>query len=417
MKQGNWVARVVMVLLAVGLLCYMGFYIWDSFNAPFTTTYAYAYTQDDGVQADGVLVREELVLPAQSGILEVTRGEGEKVGVGQTVAYVYRDEQTMEVESEIQALRQEIQLLDDALTGQEDGTAGRLDDGVLQALAQLRSSVAAGDLGELEEQVLAVKSGVLQREYTYGEGLSLTDLTLQRQQLAKQVQQLNSQISGATSRVRASQAGVFSSRLDGYEGVLTPQALLTQDLSALLSAVPEAVDTASPGKLIVSNTWYFAARLEGLTQEQADRLGEGKSYTLRFSGDFDQDISMKLERLERGTDGSWLAVFSTDRYLSQTTLLRRQTAQLIFSSVSGLRVPKQAVRMETTEGEDGAVEQRLGVYALVSGRAEFKQVEILREGTDYYVVQAAQSGSRGLRAGDEILLRATDLYDGKLLEY
>ena len=117
-----------------------------------------------------------------------------------------------------------------------------------------------------------------------------------------------------------------------------------------------------------------------------------------------------------------LVVFSSDRYLSRTTLLRRQTAELIFDSWSGLRVPKEAVHMVKTAREDpetGATTQtsRLGVYVLVGGRAEFKAVEVVTEGADYYIVRGLATGSRALRAGDEIILNALGLYDGQLLEY
>ena len=61
--------------------------------------------------------------------------------------------------------------------------------------------------------------------------------------------------------------------------------------------------------------------------------------------------------------------------------------------------------------------QELGLYAVVNGQAEFKRVEILDEGADYYVVAPTTQDSRALRAGDEIIVRATDLYDGKLLNY
>ena len=103
-------------------------------------------------------------------------------------------------------------------------------------------------------------------------------------------------------------------------------------------------------------------------------------------------------------------------------LLRECSAQLIFRSDSGLRVPKQAVHMVKTTAVDEQTGQesqqsRLGVYALVAGRAEFKDVEVVAEGSDYYVVRPASSGSRALRAGDEVIVRAVDLYDRKLLEF
>ena len=108
---------------------------------------------------------------------------------------------------------------------------------------------------------------------------------------------------------------------------------------------------------------------------------------------------------------------------AEHTYLRcRQTAELVVDSWSGLRVPKEAVRMVTVTYEDKTTgqtveENRLGVYALVGGRVEFKRIEVVTEGGGYYVVRAAGSGSSALRAGDEIIIQGTGLYDGQLLEY
>ena len=100
---------------------------------------------------------------------------------------------------------------------------------------------------------------------------------------------------------------------------------------------------------------------------------------------------------------------SSDRYLNQTTLLRQQTAEIIFKSRTGLRVPKAALRMWTYETEEGPNEQ-MGVYVITGGRAEFKQVEILMAGSDFYVVHTVASGKTALRAGDQVIVNAVGLY-------
>ena len=115
-------------------------------------------------------------------------------------------------------------------------------------------------------------------------------------------------------------------------------------------------------------------------------------------------------------------VFSCDEYLSATTLLRRQTAELVFDSWTGLRLPKEALRLEKYTYTDPDTSQereatRLGVYVLVSGRTEFKEVEVVTEGSDYYVVQPTDADSSALRAGDEVIVKGVGLYDGQLLEY
>ena len=78
MKQGNSLVTLVIVLLAVMLAAYLGVYAWDSFTDPFTTTLTYSYTANDSLEADGWVVREEQLLPAQSGILDLPGQKGRK---------------------------------------------------------------------------------------------------------------------------------------------------------------------------------------------------------------------------------------------------------------------------------------------------------------------------------------------------
>ena len=82
-------------------------------------------------------------------------------------------------------------------------------------------------------------------------------------------------------------------------------------------------------------------------------------------------------------------------------------------------VPEMESSQESTDPETGETVQTnlVGVYTLVGGRAEFKPVEILTEESDFYVVSPATEGRAVLRAGDEVIVRATELYDGQLLEY
>lgn len=202
MKQGQSVITLVMVLIAGALAIYFGYYVFDTLNDPFTTTLAYSYTVNDSVEADGLLVREEKALSGQAGILDVTRTEGEKVGVGQTVALIYRDSQAQADQAELDRLSMEIELLQYAAAQSGDvESAARLDEDILQSVVSLRASTALGDYADLEDQVREVKSGVLKRGYTYGDGLTSADLTAQLQSLKSQRSALYKQSSGATTRI------------------------------------------------------------------------------------------------------------------------------------------------------------------------------------------------------------------------
>lgn len=421
MKQGKPVITVAIAAIAVALVIYFGFYVAKVFSEPYTTALAYTYTSNDSAEAVGILVRQETVLPAQTGIVDVTRSEGEKVGVGQSVAQVYRDSQAQNNQADLEALADQIQLLEYSSDGGGVDSAAKLDENILQAVTALHAASGVGDYNQLEDQARTLKSTVLKRGYVYGNGLGAEELSQKLNDLKSQYAALKQQTSSSTSSVRAPQSGVFSTLVDGYETAVTPQTvfqLTPSSLSALLAGQGKETG-GGMGKLITSTRWYFAA---ALPVSVAERLKEGSTATLRFSGDFDQDIDMRVDQVGQAEGDKSVAVFSTDRYLSQTTLLRQQTAELIFNSWSGLRIPKQALRMEKstyTDKETGQEVQnnRLGVYALLGGRAEFKTVEVVTEGDDYYVVRSTTDESDALRAGDEVIVRATELYDGQLLEY
>ena len=421
MKQGKPLITLVILILAATVAIYFAAYIYNALDDPYRTTQVYAYTSYDSVTVEGLVVREARVLPAQPGILEIIRAEGEKVGTGQEIALVYRDSQAQANQVQIEELEMEIELLEYAIDqGGDLDSAARLDEDILQAVVGLRASYALGDCTQLRDQVMNVKSSVLKRGYTYGEGLTPADLTARLRQLKEELTVLTRQSARATTRVTAPEPGVFSSLVDGYESLLTPDTVLQLTPSALQELIdnPAGEESGALGKLLTSNTWYFAANLP---KQSAERLTVGKSATLRFSGELNREVEMTVEQIGPTEQNKTLVVFSSSRYLILTTLLRCQTVELIFDRWSGLRIPKQALHLEeVTRTDDKTGEpvsvQILAVYALVNGHAELREVEIVHEGEDYYVVRSVGTGPKVLRAEDTIITEATGLQDGLRLE-
>lgn len=422
MKQGKPLITFTILIFAAVIALYLGYYIYSALNEPYQTAQVYSYTANDSVTAEGLVVREALVLPAQSGILELTRAEGEKVGRGQQIALVYRDSQAQASQAHIEELELAIELLEEAIS--QSGSlesAARLDEDIIQSMVALRASYALGDCTRLREQVLGVKSSVLKRGYTYGDGLTSADLSARLRQLREELDILTRQSARATTRISAPTPGVFSSLVDGYESLLTPETvyeLTPTSLQELINS-PAGENSESMGKLITSDTWYFAANLP---QTAARRLEEGDAASLRFSGDLNRTVEMTVDRIGATEGGKTLVVFSSNRYLTLTTLLRHQTAELVFESWSGLRIPKRALRLveftQDADHPDGSASTvtRTGVYALVNGRTEFREVDILYEGSDYYVTRPLGSGRKILRAGDAVITQGTGLTDGLLIE-
>lgn len=405
MKPGTTATRVVMLVLFVGVVLYFGIYAFQSTQEPFSTTYAYSYTVSDGVEATGLLVRQESVLPAQSGIVNLVAAEGEKVGKNQRVAVIYQSASAQERAQEISALELQAEQLEYALNGTGSGsTAAKLDSTIISDMVTLRGSAGQHNLTNLEDQVLELKSNILKREYAAGEG-DAAALAEELGQLKSRLTSLRAQSGQDTRAVLAPQSGVFSARADGYESLATPENIFSLTPSALdeLMAVGEK-DTDALGKLITNSRWYFVTALK---EDEAQRLTEGNLVTVRFSRDWSGDVSMRIESISDVQDGRVTVIFSSTRSLADTTLLRRQTVDIIFKETRGVRVPKEALRVR----EDGTP----GVYCVVGQQAEFKEAQVLAEGSDYYVLKAAVDDKTSLRAGDEVIVQASGLFEGKVV--
>ena len=302
MKQGTLINRIVMLLLLAAVLVYLGVSAWRSFRDPYTLVLSYAYTVDDSLEATGFLVREESVLASPGGIVDLLPEEGEKVSRGETVALLYQNDSGLARKEELQSLTMEKEQLQYALERtQSGGDSSQLSQQVIDAIVALRSSVSTGDLTRLEDETLLLKSLVYKRDFTFNGGEEDGDAAAAIQSsidaVDAQIAALSAQAAQDTSRLTAGQAGVFSGQTDGYESLLTPALLETitpGQLSQLDRQRPQP-DAGAVGKLVTDATWYFVC---AMGEEEAGRLIEGRTVTVRFS----RDWSGEVDRARGGAD-------------------------------------------------------------------------------------------------------------------
>lgn len=425
MKQGAILNKILMLVLLAAIVIYLAGSAWSSLSDPFSTAISYAYSVDDTIETTGFLVREETVLPGQGGIVDVLPEEGEKVARGGVVAMLYQSSDALERTETLRELKLEREQLLAALEHNDDTRdAAALSGAIVDAIISLHASAAQGDLTALERESSQLKNLVYRRDYTYGSGGETGSIEDALAAVDAQITALSTQAARDTTRVTTDRSGIFSGQVDGYEGLLTPDLLESYTPSALdrLAAQRPAGETGAVGKLITDATWYLVCPL---TEEEAQRLYEGGSVTVRFSRDWSGEVDMQVEHISLSEDGRVAVVLSSDRYLSEITLLRRQTVELVLGTVSGIRVPREALRVETrtvTDAETGETrEQTINVvYALVGAQAESKPVEVVDQAEGFCLVQPAQALTASqqktvLRAGDEIIIAAEDLYDGKVV--
>lgn len=419
MRESTLATKVMIAILCLGVAVYLAVYFVRGWEEPLVTTRAYAYTQDVGMEASGILVREEVILPDAGGsYVDHILGEGEKAAAGQAAALLYTDSAALTTRQSIRTLTAEIEQLQYALDDRtQTGDASRLDSQVLSSITALRSLTAQGDLTTLEDCALTLRTMVFKRDFAYGDGSAAGQLSQLIQSKREQLAQFNASLNQVAQVVYTPAAGVFSGTVDGWEGLIAPNqldGLTAQSLSALLSQTPAPV-SGPVGKLITGSTWYFAALLPG-----ADTgLQSGKTYSLTFSGDYYGQIPMKLERVSLEGEQT-LAIFSCRTHLSDTTLLRAQTVDVVIHHLEGIRVPRKALRVETVEEEqeDGSTRtvNRYKVYTVERSQSWGREVDILYTDENFYLVRPVDpSAAKRLRPGDEVILNSSDIYDGKVV--
>ena len=402
---------LILALLSIMVLCYALFCVFSGLNAANELTSAYTYEADDETTVSGYVVRDESLLPSQNdGVLDITLAEGERVAVGERVATVYTDSAAMKTEDQLDTLRAQLDQLTYAMGESESPTAGvKLDSSIQSAIFAMQKNLHTRQYTALEGSVSELRSLVIRRDYSSG-GESTAELEAQAEALRAQIKTLEAQQQRSARAVTAPSSGLFSAVVDGYEAALTPATLKTMTPSQLSAVSPDSSLTSNVGKLIYGSTWYYAANMN---EKEAASYKVGHTVQLRFVKELDRNLTMTIERISDTENGQKLVVFSSDEYLPEVTLLRRQSANLIHESYSGIRVPTEALRVE-----DGIT----GVYCLVGMQAMFKPVDVVYQGSGYYLVEPSKreddtenTSSSRLRVGDSIIITAEELYNGKVI--
>ena len=418
MKNSSFGTKCLLLAVTLGVLAYFGIQGLQYLGDPLTTTLAYNYQVEEGMDLSGYVVRREQVLADEaSGLLRLQRSEGEKVGAGGTVALVYADQTSLDRQREIDELSgriEQLQFAQEASLGSE--VSLKLDAQIMRSLLDYRAELAAGRLDNAEEHKTELKSLVLKRDYTYSD---TEDLSGQIAELQSQLKELKAQAASSVRAVKAPVSGVYSAVVDGYETVLTPGLLADMTPSQLNALQADETLTSQTGKLILGDSWYYAVTMSA---DQAKALRDsGGTMTLRFAKGVEQDQTVTLYAVGPEEQGRVVVTFRGAYNMAQVTLLRRQSAQLIWRTVAGIRVPNEALRAANTkvdqEGNRTTVES-LGVYCVVGMEARFKPVEVLYSGDGFVLVRstaASDQESLRLRPGDEIIISAKDLYDGKVV--
>jgi len=389
MKRSDFFIRLTTLVLFLAVAAYIGISIFNTLTNTLDTIPAISYSVEETFPANGFVVRTEMVLREAGRTVLPTVADGVRVSRNQPIAVEYLTSAALETAGEIRSLRMRISQLEAAEGGRMAVEASRL-----ESVMDLSMAVHSGNLSRLDEMSVNIETLIFDTESPDELGLAAMRSRLE----------LLERRSEGVRTFYAPYSGTFSQVIDGFEHI-SPEDLTELMPSQLEALFENPSRTTGVGKLVTAFKWYFVSVM---SQEDASRLSQGRQVTLQFSGAFHSDKLMRVESIGRADDyGMSVVVFSSDRGVHEIVHLRELRAEVVFDIVTGIRLPKEAIRLD----DDGT----LFIFIQTGVRAERVNVEILKEYEDIYLIPDGLHTGSPLRPGSTIIVRGNNLYHGRVV--
>lgn len=192
--------------------------------------------------------------------------------------------------------------------------------------------------------------------------------------------------SGEEVTLKAPNSGLFYTRYDNLEGIITPENLMNMDLEGLLSQIPVIVTPIeqdvpvrkhSPIGKIVNNlypTWMF------VYLDDSDKMIIGDTVKIIVDNNEYSGVVMKVVQQPKG------AIVRFSQYIRASTETRfREVSWIVKPPTRGIVVPSSAV---TIRGEEK------GVYLAEEGLSRFRSVKVIDDNGSFVCIQGVREGAK-----------------------
>lgn len=400
-KQGSFYLKLISITLAVFLLVYLLSSILMDNGVAHTLETALYCEVGDGETVSGFVVRDEKILVSTAPIIVCELTEGERVGNGQRVATGYTNDSARQNREQLSSLQNQREQLLLAARETDGKNSSMLDSQISDLILNVAGQAKEQRLDAMRTYISELEAMVLRRCVT-GDDKQEIDKRINR--IDERIDLLMNESAMGAAAITVNEAGYFSQTVDGFESLLSSDKIMSMDISTLRGLKDRDLHISDDaiGRLITGQQWYFIAEVP---VERLESCIVGESLTVSFAGEGLQDVPMRIERAEE-QDGACLLVLSSKDNMQRVTAMRKQTAEIIFDTHEGLRIPREALYY---------VDGLTGVYVLEAGRAEWKTVDELLQYGNYYLIEWDRSDVNGVWPNDQIILTDEEIKDGTVI--
>ena len=408
-KRRLW--QLLLLGLSVLALVYIVYQVYLVAHQTARTAVAQQATVNDTVDTDAFVIRNEKYLEnTESGVIIPLVDSGSRVAAGEGVIAIFDDEKAASNFAELATVEENLNRYN-RLGKQKNSYAVNLSamsQKISRGVIDLAATVDAGDLASAQTQLYDVRDRIITRQIATGEKINLenkiTELESRHNALSNRNQGYDTLVS--------EQSGYYIDRADGYERMVDfdkVKKLTPDQVEKLLKADPEKVSDDVIGRVATDFDWYLVCVLDG---DRAKNLKKGSKVTIDLPYSAVSSIKATVESKKKDKKGDEVAVvFRCNRMNAYIASLRKEQAQIVLHTYTGLKIPAEAV---TTNGDGDE-----GVYVLEGNIAKFKKLRTLYAEDDFLISgETAQEGETGpyVKLYDAVIVGGKDLYDGKILK-
>ncbi|MGN0641657.1 MAG: HlyD family efflux transporter periplasmic adaptor subunit [Huintestinicola sp.] len=393
--------KVLFVLLAVGIFSSVSSQIYSSVTEQYKTETAVIASAADRVSFRGIYIRNETVIrQSVNGVLSFPVTDGSKVANGSVVAYVYGSEADIDVNQKIDALQEEIDLLESAQNPGTTSTAqpefiAELISEKYQTVTTMLAKRDVTDIKARRDELLTLMSIYqisVNQEHDYDDRITM---------LYSQIAELQQKQNPPTDTVVSPDAGYFVSYTDGYESMLridNNDSITAGRIKQVISdekAVRESRDKTAIGKLIDGYDWKIA----GIIDNSQHIYNAGDEVTLTFASTPDK-VTAKIESLEETEDPTeWVLILKCEEMTYDLVQKRVERVQMTLNDFEGIKVPRSAIRFNKNNEK--------GVYVLWGQRVLFKKLDPVYE-NDEYILSRITADEDYICVYDDMIIKGVD---------
>ena len=366
--------RKILMLALLCIVVYIIYVVVQLIKDPTDTVYVEMGQIQEEEMAVGYIIRDETVIKGdnyKNGIEQI-KTEGEKVAKGEAIFRYYSNNEQNLVEK-IAELDEKI---DEAMAESDNlpsADTRALEEQIDSKIDQLYEE---SDLKVIQDRKQEILNNMTRKAKLTGE-LSPAGSYLQK--LIDERSEYEKQLNSGEEQLTATESGLVSYRVDGYEEILTPEDFgkyTKEFLNDLNLKTGQIIPTSNESGKIIDN--YYCYIVCVLDSDYARESEVGDEVKLRLPSGSEIEASIEYKTIE---DDDYIITLKIEKGVEELISYRKISFSIIWWSASGHKVPNQAISTEEKAGNEISYVTRTRI-----GYEDKIIVKILKQNSRYAIV-------------------------------